>query len=568
MTFPYFYHMNRILFTLMIFLSLSATTQVVYEDINNTGIYDFLEELANLKIITINDMVKPWSREYIAGKLFETVGRYEKLNKRQQKELEFYLQDYQMELTKSNIAEWRHTKDSLMVYDWRLRFISRKKPEFAVALNPLSFSYRDALFRFSLRPIIGVRYMINENGNVYHRYWGASGFMYIGRYFGAYGSLRDNYITDILVQPKFFSLETGGVYKENEGGRKGADFSEMRGGIMVGWKWGSFGLMKDFFTWGTSYHGSNIFTAHAPSYPYIQLHLNPVKWFDFNYIHGWLVSKVIDSSRTHTIDGVTRIIYYHKYLAANVFTFIPWRGLNISFGNSVVYSDDNIQPAFLIPFMFFKSVDQSFYDTDNAASNAQMFIEVSSRNIKFLHLYVTLFIDELKMSRILDPEKQNFFSWKFGFRLCDFPVANLSLTAEYTRTQPMTYQHYIPTTTFASDQYNFGHYLRDNAQELYVALGWKPIRGLNISASWTYAEKGDDIPYEYKQGFDVTTIPMLQNIIWSNNQINFTARYELVSNCYLYLEYQRAQHSGDVIYNPEFLHGGTNTLIAGINLGF
>ena len=36
--------------------------QVVYEHVSNTAIYDFLDELANAKIIEINSAIKPYSR--------------------------------------------------------------------------------------------------------------------------------------------------------------------------------------------------------------------------------------------------------------------------------------------------------------------------------------------------------------------------------------------------------------------------------------------------------------------------------------------------------------------------
>ncbi len=554
--------MKKLYIVFFIFLiAFSGKTQVVYEDINNTGIYEFLDELANLRIIEINSVVKPYSREYIARKLREarelTNSPTHKLNLRQKKELMFYLQDYQLEGKKIPFS-----------FDHKLGFIAKNTPSMKVALNPLGFHYKDSLFTFSVRPIIGLSYMFNENGNMYHRYWGGSFFAYIGKNFGMYGSLRDNSESELMSLPEYLTRETGGVYKVNEGGRKGGDFSEARGGITVAWKWGSFGLMKDFFTWGNNYHGANIFSGHAPSFPYIQLHLNPAKWFDFNYIHGWLSCKVIDSTRSYWAGDVYRVVYHNKFIAANMFTVIPWKRLNISFGNSIIYSSDNINPAFLIPFLFFKSVDHSTYFNNDAGSNAQMFFDISSRQINHLNLYVTLFIDEFMLSRVFKKDENNFTSWKFGFRLSDFPIQNLSLTGEYTRTQPLTYKHYISTTTFTSNNFNMGHYMRDNSQEIYVALAWKPIRGLYLNTSYTLAEHGADIEYTSALGADYDKIPFLKDKTWQNYQFEFMARYELMNNAYVWLQYQNTNRKGDVKYGPEIYLGKTNTLIMGINVGF
>ena len=63
--------MRKIVFLIILFPWLTSSSQVVYEDINNVGIYEFLDELANLKVIEINSVVKPYSRKFIAEKLLE-----------------------------------------------------------------------------------------------------------------------------------------------------------------------------------------------------------------------------------------------------------------------------------------------------------------------------------------------------------------------------------------------------------------------------------------------------------------------------------------------------------------
>ena len=55
--------------------------QVVYEHISNNAIYDFLDELANEKIISINSVVKPYSRTFIAEKLLEAKEKSDQLTK-------------------------------------------------------------------------------------------------------------------------------------------------------------------------------------------------------------------------------------------------------------------------------------------------------------------------------------------------------------------------------------------------------------------------------------------------------------------------------------------------------
>jgi hypothetical protein len=554
---------------------------VVYEDISNEGIYDFLDELANVGAIDLRQTIKPYSRAYIAKKLQEAsayeegLDGKERLTTRQKKELHFYLQDFQLDLLPErwmgktgNEERPEGRADSVALrdrYDDKAGFLFRSKHNLAVTLNPLAFLYQDPLFTLSVKPILGFEWLVNQNSSEYHRWWGGSMAGYIGRNFGFYANIRDNNESTALAMPEYFTLRQGAVYKGGSG--SGVDYSEMRGGIVVSWNWGSVGLLKERIAWGSGYHGQNILSGKAPSFPMVQLHINPVKWFDFNYVHAWLNSDVIDSSRSYYNGTTYRAVYRNKFYAANMFTFIPWRGLNLSVGNSIVYSDDGVQPAFLIPFMFFNSVDAtgSSYEND-AGQNSQIFIDISSRQINHLNVYVTLFIDELKMSRVNDPGALNWTSWKAGFRLSDFPLRNVSLTGEWTKTNPITYKHYIATTTFASNNYCMGHYLRDNSMEIFASLSWKPLRGVLLGIDYTYAVHGDDYPDDRSYSYD--QLEFIKNKTWQVQSAGLTARYEFISNGYFLLRYQHSSQEGDAGYQPDFMHGVTDTFSLGLNVGF
>ncbi len=148
----------------------------------------------------------------------------------------------------------------------------------------------------------------------------------------------------------------------------------------------------------------------------IRLHLKPADWVEMTWLHGWLTSMVVDSSRSYWLTNAYgteyREIYHKKYIAANLFTFTPVPRLHVSLGNSVIWSDPRITPYYLMPIFFYKSVDHGVNSGINN-SNAQMFIDISSTNIRHLHLYGTLFIDELSTARFATSD-YNFFSWKAG----------------------------------------------------------------------------------------------------------------------------------------------------------
>jgi hypothetical protein len=545
-------------------------SQEVPQPANNFGIYEFLDELANNQIISINSVVKPYSRLFIANKLKEAEGNRVLLNPRQLKELDFYLLDFGKELREGNRGEGgkgrkgegemgRKGEGEMGRKGEGVQWLKGEKNERRFDL----FYYKDSLFSLTVNPILGGEVFVNEDGVA--TYWrnGVEARGYVQRW-GFYASLRDNHEKPLLGLSPFLTQREGGHLKGT------GDWSEMQGGITYSWKWGSAGLVKDKLQWGNNYNGANIFGGNNPSFVQFRLHIAPVKWFDFNYFHGWLNSMVVDSSRSYWVNNSYgtdyREVYHKKFIAANIFTFIPFKYLNISAGNSIVYSDLDLFPAYLIPVLFYKSVDHSVNDgIDNM--NSQMFFDISSRQLNHLHLYGTVFIDELSVSRIFEKPKTewNFLSYKAGFRVTDFPVSNLSFTTEFTYTYPLAFQHYVPTLTFESNSYNLGHYLRDNSREWFISLGYRPVRSMNITLYYIDAVRGPDYTV---LGTDRVGNPPLASVQWHNTTAGIKGSYQIINDVYSWFSFSISNIRGDSRWSPEYFYGKKNTLNAGLTVGF
>lgn len=527
------------------FLPQNVQAQVVFQPVTST-VYDFLDELANIGVIDLNSAAKPYARSMIAAKLEEAKANTADLTERQIADLDFYLKDFGK--ISHDDKDWDRRRDL--------------------------FYYANENFKFTFNPIIGGKLMMNDSGSVFHRWNGAEAWAYAGEHLGFYASLRDNGVTDILAEHMFLVNEQGGNYKLNQDGQINgrSDWSEMKGGINYSWKWGSVGLIKDDIQWGNNYNGANIFSGRNPSYGMINLKINPVEWFDFNYIHGWLVSEVLDSTRTYLLpNGQRRDVLHDKYIAANMFTFTPLKKTSISIGNSVIYGDVGVNPAYLIPVMFYKSVDHTYNGTgsNRVGQNAQMFADFSFRRLKKFHIYSTIFLDELSISNMWDEANHtNLLSWKFGTRATNL-LPNTAFTFEYTRTNPWAYQHQIEVTTFASNQFNLGHYLRDNSEELHLAARYKPIRGLSLDLSYTSAVKGPDHEYEEIAGVpNVKGLVWIESVAWKNTTIAFKANYELLNDAHIFIQVLNSNVEGDPQYTPGFLYGKQTTLVGGMNIGF
>ena len=557
------------IWSVIIFLSFFlpfVQAQEVPHPIANAGVYEFLDELAALQMIDLNSAVKPYSRLYIANRLKEAEGKREELNIRQQKELDFYLMDFGKEMGREGEVAMGGEGEGVIGRKGEREkgsWFGGKRPSDGSQRNLRRdlFYYHDSLFSITVNPIIGSEFFINSDGKAtYARNFGEAR-AYVQRW-GFFASLRDNHEKPFLGRPEYLTKREGGHIKGS------TDWSEMQGGITWSWKWGYAGFVKDRQQWGNNYNGANIFGGNNPTFVQLRLNLKPVKWFEFNYFHGWLNSMVVDSSRSYWVNNSYgpdyREVYHKKYIAANMFTITPVKNLKISAGNSIVYTDRHFNPVYLMPLFFYKSVDHTYTSgVDNM--NSQTFIDISSRNIKHLHLYAALFIDELSVARFTKKDEWNFFSWKTGFRLSNFPVQNLSLTTEFTYSYPLSYQHYVPTLTFETQNFNLGHYMRDNSREWYIALDYRPVRTMNVGLYFTDAIRGPDYT---ELGTPRVGNPPLAKVEWQNTVFGLRSSYQLINDLYIWLNYTISSITGDNRWSPQYFYGNKNTLNAGITYGF
>ena len=563
------------------------------EYLGYTQVYDFIDELADMGIISVNSVVKPYDRNQIAAWLMEAVEVDSMLSVRQRKELWFYLNDFALECEGmyDGLVQWSNagavvnkelwgdfyqiTDNRLQITDNRLQASSTQNcsPElgelslategsvnYSLSVFSPAFHYADENFECKFNPIIGMDLTMNGHGMAMHRWWGAEIRMDVMDHVAVWGSIRDHsysgehlnkeYYASVgqgtgygarLSEPRYLNNLPGAYYHYM---RYGGDYAEVRGGIKAYAWWGSIGLVKDNLQWGDSYHSANILSGRAPSFPMIELKLKPANWFRLDYIHGFLASGVVDSTyyrvEENPIDGSSHRMYRTagKYLAANMLTFTPTKGLDLSIGSAVVYCARNRAAAFSIPITFFNSMD---YQMNSGAmldnENSQIFFNISSRNLKYTHLYASIYIDEINWARLKpsNPE-HNFFSWKVGARVSNWPVKDLSLTAEITRTNSGTYQHPYQVLTWASNGYNLGHYLGDNAGEVYVALAYKPVRGLSLTVSYVNAAKYNEYLYtRHKESVFIRQKQFAERV-WRNDEVKLHAVYEVVNNAYAFVD--------------------------------
>lgn len=554
---------------------LLSVAQNIPVPLTQVHIYDFIDELITDGVITQQTAVRPYTRKQVANMLTEAQSADSLLNNRQKKDLAFYLNEFALEC-------------DTMVNNF-VQFTDHSTYNISLADPQFSYRTKDSMFKLRLRPILGADVTASKKGVILHRWYGAELQMDIANHLSIWGSLRDNSWSGDWLSKKYYSDDNARMYGarihygasqtqpaltplagiQYKEASYGGDFSDSKGGINLYSWWGSIGLQRENIQWGAAYHSSNILSGRAPAVPMITLQLTPCDWFQVDYFHAWLVSNLIDStyyySENTTKDGVQVKEYrpMNKFMAANMLTFTPIKQLSISVGNSVIYSERNIQAAYLIPIAFYKSLDHLL--TKGIATqnqNSQVFASLSVRPVKHLHLYGSFYLDEFSLSRLKPSNKErNPISYLVGFNWSGWPVDGLSLKGEFMRSYIACYTHSIESLTWQSNSYDMGHYLGDNAQSIYAELSYRPIRGMIIKMSYTNDTKYNSYAYlrNYRNGSEVIrdggisqTISQkpFDQAIFRNETIQLTGMYEVHPNMFLSLSVDYNHARGFDNLNP------------------
>lgn len=537
----------------------STFSQVVYEPLHR-DVYNFLARLSQKGIIEFHDEIRPLSRKYIAEKLMWVhQKRHTKLTSLEFDELKFFLKDYYHENPAFYSPRvWNCTEPILSKQDFSQDDQMKKDERVGKHLDYLGydpagrwrfFSYGSDLFKFNASLILGYEIGSIDNEKTTHLWNGIYTYGYISDFLGVSFDFRDNTENGTTIdKDKRFSPVTGVNERSNytivNYPADKIEYSEAKGMIATDWDWGTIAVGKDFLEWGYGDNGLMVISQKPPSYPFIRLDVYPVDWLSFNYFHGWLASDVIDSTDIYYSEiGGPRFSFREKFIASHTLTLRPFKGLDVSLGESIVYSD-KLEILYLIPVTFFRLADHYLSRQHNSAgNNAQFFASVSSRgHLKNTHLYSTLFIDEITLNGLFDSQSQrNQIGFTLGASVTDLPINNLTAKLEYSKIYPYAYDHFISTTTYESASYTLGHWMGNNADQVYASLKYRFLRGLEAKVWARYirqGEKGDpDGQYEQPQP------PFLFGLITNHTYLGASVKFEFIHELFVRARYQLTKTS-------------------------
>lgn len=516
-----------LLFSLL-FLQIQSTVlaQNIFEN-HRTEVYPYLSRMAQKGLVTIDDYIQPISRQAILMALLELQKNEASLSKIERSELNFYLQEYN---TIEGLTNKDNTKADLLKKDengrWRTIAIHAKD------------------FQFNIDPVTNIQVSSNGGNKINQvsngfSLWGASKNIGFQLYY------RDYTETGDLTKINNFETSNTGIIRVGLSNDNRLNYSEVRGNISYSWKNGSVNFGKDNYLWGYGENGRIVSSDKAPSFPYFRLDYKPLQWLSFNYMHAWLNSNLIDSMRTYNtwtggVSGDVRVRYISKFLVTHSIKVTPMKGLDLSLGESMVYSD-KLDVGFLIPINFFKVYDNNRSNyLINAGSNGQIFMQASSRNqIKNTHLYTTVFIDEIRLTEVFNKSKsRNQLGYTIGGSVTDLFIPYLTVGAEYTRVNPFVYNNLIPAQRYTQYDYSLGDWMGANMDRQLLFVKYTPLPKLKLYARYQSIRKGG-LGSIWEQYAAEPQPAFLFGLEKTRKDLYLQATYEVINNLYVKGVYQK-----------------------------
>lgn len=495
----------------------SSEAQIVWQS-PGSEVYKFLSRQAQKGNINFEDVLQPVSRKAIALHLNTLNDSISNLSSVEKAELKFYLKEFS-EFNTSPRDTLLFLKKDLAE---RWRFLSVNKGEFLLRGDPVITA--------GFKGGNGTSVLTWGNGLTF---WGHA-FKNL-TFQGSFQDITERG-TGIDSLRSFTSKE--GIVRTVTLNSKSINYSRLKGNITYAWNNGSASIGKDQLLLGYGENGRIILSDKAPAYPQIRIDFKPLKWLQFQYSHLWLHSGLIDSARNYNKgNGVysnDREFYIPKFMATHSLNLYPLKGLSLTLGESMVYSDQ-LNIAYLIPIMFFKAYDQyeSKYNVPTG-SNGQFFFQASSRNhIPKTHLYSTLFIDEIRTSTIFNRQKsRNQLGFNIGVSVTDVVVPYLTLGSEYTRINPFAYENLIPAQTYSSQGYSLGDWMGNNADRFLIFAKYTPLPRLKTEFQLQKIRKGGPGRVE-DQYFAEPQPAFLFDLQRNLTESQFKVSYEWINNLQL-----------------------------------
>lgn len=462
----------------LIIIILIVATFRLYSQIENIGIYhpvyNFLQRLENKGLTmqyNLNDL--PLNKQKITDILLNAI-RSELLTENDRSTINLYLNEFDNNRIKSASIIPSNT-DSLQLLGMEL-FSEKEK---------YLYIYHDDKYFTTLAPL-GVLDIISVKNDQYdfkNAILGSLGVRFSGSIDDVFGynlqATNGFLFTDSIS--RFISYYDR-RYKQNikYNYYKGdADFQQSHLNFKSTWFNASIG--REFRLIGAGFFNRFVLSDNSSAFDAITLGAE-FSNFKYKYMHGSLIGfyNIIGTWETGFNLDIPP-----KYMAMHRFSVIGDWG-EVSFFEHIIYSNRQIDLGYLNPLSFFKSLEHSLRDRDNAGIG----MDVSLRT-KYGQIKGTYFMDDIRFDMIGKGHWSNKIAWNLG--VSSSILSNLDVKLEYARVEPYTFTHFNRQNSMISDGYMLNSYIHPNSDRISLGFDWWLGERYPISIEYSYTKHGKNI---------------------------------------------------------------------------
>jgi hypothetical protein len=221
----------------------------------------------------------------------------------------------------------------------------------------------------------------------------------------------------------------------------------------------------------------------VPIFDYLGMNIK-YKFFSYSFLHAQLLGN--DSLAEDTITGGVHVVD-SKYMAYHRIGFNIPGHLDIGAGEVVIYGQRGIDLSYLNPFTFYKSVEHSNRDRDNA----MLFFDAVNTSIRGLKFYATLLIDDIDFGKLGT-------GWYGNQTILDaginselfYPVLPLGIKFQYTKIDPYVYSHRLIRNNFTNYGYSLSSFSEPNSELFLSEINYRFNNRLEFTLSYNFKIHG------------------------------------------------------------------------------
>lgn len=480
-------------------------------------VYEFLERMETLQIIPgYNSFEIPKTRKEIAEYLGKVIQSETKLDEADMQFLDDLKVEFEYELSGT-------LENSIGIIDGGdYDFFSQKQKYLYFLNDPDKINLfinitgeGDLLIRNDInsenKPLAFLGIIGGEiRGTILNKF----GFLIKGTDGNVFGDREAAYLKPDLAYNYKFNENPAETFFDETQGYLTADFDLIRF---------KFGRDRLNFGYGLD---KIILGNNNPLFDYFGMNIK-YKFFSYSFFHAQLLGQ--EHYDQDTVTGGVHVVE-SKYMAYHRIGFDISKHLNFGAGEVVIYGGRPIDLSYLNPFAFYKSVEHSNRDRDNA----MLFFDLNNKSIEGLKFYATLLIDDITFDKLGT-------GWWGNQTILDagiysellYKILPVGIKLQFTKIDPYVYTHRLIRNNYTSFGYNLSSFSDPNTELFLTEINYRFNNRLGLSFIYDFKIHGanplnEDGSVKENVGGDIS----LGHRTFDSEQVSFLDGYKEYSRLY------------------------------------